>query len=308
MTSRLANVVDRVGGGPRIRRFVSSAPAPRRAHADSTRPTISVITISYNQASFVGQTIYSLANQDYQAVEHILLDGGSTDGTLAVLEANSGLLSRWDSRPDDGPADALNRGFDMASGEILGYVNSDDILLPGALATVAREFEAAPEVDVIFGDAVLLDANTRVLRPLCSDDWSTSEFVKGRVVIVQPAMFIRRRALPHTPVFNVANRSCWDGELVAQLAHSGAVFRHIHGKLAGFRVHGGSISGSKRLESIYVADRREIARKYFAEGGLTAADERPRARVLATRVRAFGRRAYGYMSGVLSTGTWRRAV
>jgi hypothetical protein len=162
---------------------------------------------------------------------------------------------------------------------------------------------------VIFGDGVLLDENTRVLRPLYSDEWSTAGFADGRVVIVQPAMFIRRRALTHSPLFNIANHSCWDAELVAQLASSGAVFRHISTKLAGFRVHSGSISGSKRLESMYAADRLEIGRKYFAVGGGHVNGRGPRARLLAARApRALLRKIYGYLSGVVSTGTWRRAV
>ena len=126
-------------------------------HPPRPAPTISVVTPSFGQGRFVERTLYSVLSQDYPAVEYIVQDGGSTDETPGILHRYDHLLAGWASEPDDGHADALNRGFRRTSGEIMAFLNSDDLLLPGSLAYVAGHFAANPGVDVVYGHRILID-------------------------------------------------------------------------------------------------------------------------------------------------------
>lgn len=125
-------------------------------------PLISVITPSYNQASFVEQLMDSLIEQDYPNIEHIVVDGGSTDGTLKLLEEYEDKYRlRWVSEPDDGIPDALNKGIEMAEGEWIGFQSSDDYYLPGAFSYFEKVINS--EVDVIYGDQLFVDADDEVI-------------------------------------------------------------------------------------------------------------------------------------------------
>jgi glycosyltransferase involved in cell wall biosynthesis len=110
------------------------------------RPTITLVTPSYNQAAFLEQTLRSVIDQRYPALEYIVIDGGSSDGSVDILKAFADHLAYWVSEPDEGQADAINKGFARASGDILGWLNSDDILLPGTLQAVADLFTEYPEI------------------------------------------------------------------------------------------------------------------------------------------------------------------
>lgn len=113
-------------------------------------PRISIITPSYMQGRYVERTVRSVLLQDYPNLEYIVLDGGSTDETLDVLEPYVERMSHFYSGPDGGQADAIRRGFDMATGEILGYLNSDDLLTPGSLRFIAAFFQQNPDVDAVY--------------------------------------------------------------------------------------------------------------------------------------------------------------
>src|SRR5262249_47748856 len=120
-------------------------------------PVISVVTPSYNHARFLERTMRSVLDQGYPRLEYIVQDGASRDGTAALLERCRGALAHCESCPDSGQANAINRGFRHATGEILAYLNSDDLLLPGSLAYVANFFRRHPEVDVIYGHRVIVN-------------------------------------------------------------------------------------------------------------------------------------------------------
>jgi len=125
---------------------------------------ISVITPSYNHAKFLGRTIESVRTQrrDFE-LEHIVVDGGSTDGTLDVLRG-LGSTVRWISEPDEGQSDALNKGIAMATGEIIGWLNSDDVYEPDALETVARIFASEPQTQWLYGKVRIIDAGDQEIR------------------------------------------------------------------------------------------------------------------------------------------------
>ena len=122
---------------------------------------ITIVTPSFQQGRFLERTIYSILSQQYPRLEYVVQDGGSTDGTVDVLQRFEPLLTRWVSEPDDGQTDAINRGFRGTTGELMAWVNSDDLLLPGCLAYVARFLVEHPEVDVVYGYRLMIDEDDR---------------------------------------------------------------------------------------------------------------------------------------------------
>lgn len=124
-------------------------------------PLISIITPSYNQGQFIEETIRSVLDQKYPRLEYIVQDGGSDDGTTEILERWSDRIHHWESRPDNGHGHAVNLGFENSSGELMAFLNSDDLLLPGSLAYCARYLQKHPDVDYVYGHRVLVDANSQ---------------------------------------------------------------------------------------------------------------------------------------------------
>ena len=156
-------------------------------------PLISIVTPSFNQAEYIADTINSVLEQGYPKLEYIVQDGGSQDDTVKVLDELSGSLAHWESAPDGGQANAVNLGMRRATGEILAWLNSDDLLLPGSLAYVAGYFERHPEVDVVYGNRMLIDSQGRdigrwVMPP--HDD----ETLRWADYVPQETLFWRRKA------------------------------------------------------------------------------------------------------------------
>lgn len=204
---------------------------------------ISVVTISYNQARFLGECIDSVLGQEHEDVEYIIVDPGSTDGSREIIEAY-GDRATCIFEPDAGPADGLNKGFALATGEVFGFVNSDDKLLPGALRSVARSFESRPDVDVITGCGYFIDADGHWQRRIVPSKFTPWLCAHGAVTVFQQGTFFRRASFESVKGFNSENRIAWDGELFLDMALSGAHFARISDDLALFRIHGSSITGS----------------------------------------------------------------
>ncbi len=162
------------------------------------QPLVSIITPSYNQASFVEETILSVARQDYPSVEHVIVDGGSTDGSVEIIRTYAQRYPdriRWVSEPDEGHADGINKGFRISRGQIIAWLNSDDAyLFRSTLSEVVDTFSRMPEADVVYGDAVLIDKDNRLLRVLCAPSFNYSWLLRG-CRILQPAAFWRRRVI-----------------------------------------------------------------------------------------------------------------
>jgi glycosyltransferase involved in cell wall biosynthesis len=126
-------------------------------------PRITVVTPSFNQGEFIEATLRSVLDQDYPRLEYIVIDGGSTDGSVEIIERYAPKLTYWHSRKDAGQADALATGFEMATGEILCWLNSDDILLPGALLQIARIFVSNPNIGFVYGNRKVIDKDGSVI-------------------------------------------------------------------------------------------------------------------------------------------------
>ncbi len=155
-------------------------------------PTISIVTCSYQQARFLDATMRSVLEQQPAGVEYIVIDGGSADGSVDIIKSHAPLLHYWVSERDRGQTDALIKGFGHATGEIQGWLCSDDLLLPGALETVCRFFAEHPEVDAAYGDSLWIDAEGRYLRPKKEMAFSRFALLFDHNYISQPSMFWRR--------------------------------------------------------------------------------------------------------------------
>lgn len=238
---------------------------------DIIYPRITVVTPSFNQASFLPRTIESVLNQQYPNLEYIIMDGGSTDESVAVINRYQDQLAYWVSGPDGGAANALNTAFQRATGDIFAYLNSDDELIPGALFQVAHYFMENPKTTIVYGDLAFVDAEGNPVRYPRSTIYKPT-FMPRRMMasgintIPQQSAFWRRTIFEQVGGFNAKNFTCWDGEFFTDAAIAGAVFRYMPLTLARFRIHGSSISGSGRLTVQYRKDRAEYMKKYSLAG------------------------------------------
>ena len=224
-------------------------------------PRISIVTLSYNQGEFIEEAIRSVLLQRYPNLEYIVIDGGSTDGSVEIIKRYEHELAYWSSKPDGSPAAGLNKGFQHATGEILGFLNSDDFYLPGSLHKVGVFFRTHSAVDVLYGDGYMTEESGRMREPIFSDIWNLWRMAYGTSVIVQPATFFRRKAFQKTNGLSEELSSCWDAGLWADLALSGATFDYANDFLGVFRLHSESITGSGRLGHHSSRDENAIFNK-----------------------------------------------
>lgn len=153
---------------------------------------ISMVTCSYQQGKYLDATIRSILDQQYPNLEYFVVDGGSRDQSVEVIQRHQDKLTAWVSEKDRGQTHALAKGFAQAKGDILGWLCSDDILLPGALQKVAAYFEAHPEVDFIYGNALWIDAQGGYIRPKKEMPWNRFIFMFDHNYLAQPSCFWRR--------------------------------------------------------------------------------------------------------------------
>ncbi len=200
----------------------------------SRQPLVSVITPCLNAARFIEETVTSVLAQDYPCVEYLVMDGGSTDETLQILHKYRDRL-RLESQPDRGTADALNRGFGMAKGEILAWLSADDTYFPGAVSEAVRSLAAHPDAGVVYGEGVWVDAEGKALRR-----YPTRAFDPGLLAaecfICQPAAFFRRECLHKAGGLDPSLQVSFDYELWMRMAKV-CRFQHADRCLATSRLH-----------------------------------------------------------------------
>lgn len=178
-------------------------------------PLVSIITPSLNQGRFIRQTIESVLSQDYPRLEYLVMDGGSTDETLDILRGYSTRLI-WRSAPDLGQADAVNSGFRLAKGEILGWLNSDDTYQPGAVSAAVEHLTAHPETAVVYGDAHYIDERNEVIGIYPTEDFDLDRLAQA-CLICQPAAFCRRSAIEAIGGLDATLQYCMDYDLWIRL-------------------------------------------------------------------------------------------
>jgi glycosyltransferase involved in cell wall biosynthesis len=200
-------------------------------------PVVSIVTPSFNHGAFLERTMRSVLDQAYSRLEYIVQDGGSHDETRIILERYRSRLHRVVSAPDGGQTNALNLGFAHASGDILAYLNSDDLLLPGTLSYVARYFQNHPEVDVVYGHRVFINAEDQEVRRWVLPPHSNSMLVWADYV-PQETMFWRRRIWERIGArFDESFNFAMDWDLLLRFRQAGAKVVRLPRFLGAFRVH-----------------------------------------------------------------------
>lgn len=200
-------------------------------------PVFSILTPSLNQARYLADALSSVRNQEQVRSEHIVIDGGSDDGTPGILESARGTI-RHVMEPDDGQSDALNKGLALARGKIVGWLNADDFYLPGALAAVERAFALNPDVQVVYGDAVVVNESGCVIRGLQQHGFDYGTLLYYGCYIPSTATFFRSDLVESRLLhFDTTLHFTMDYELFLRLAAAGVQFAHLPCDLAAFRWH-----------------------------------------------------------------------
>ena len=198
---------------------------------------VSIVTPSFNQARFLERTIQSVLNQDYPHIEYMVIDGGSTDGSQAIIKKYADKLAYWVSEKDLGQTDAINKGFARAKGDILAWLNSDDTYNPGAVSEAAAYLKANPDVGLVYGDGNFIDENDEIIGKFPARQTSYQLLRQGYVHVTQQSAFFRKRTWdkvgPLDPTFYFA----MDYDLWVRIAtHSPIVY--LQRTWANFRLHG----------------------------------------------------------------------
>jgi hypothetical protein len=198
-------------------------------------PRVSIVTPSFNQAPFLENTILSVLGQDYAPIEYFIIDGASTDGSQQLIRRYAGRLAGWRSEADRGQADALRKGFALATGEIFAWVNSDDMLAPGAVAQAVAALQAHPEAGLVYGNAASMDADGRPLNDMRFSQYRLADLAAFQI-ICQPAVFMRRQAYEQAGGLDPGYHFLLDHHLWLRIAASWPI-RHVDALWAFARQH-----------------------------------------------------------------------
>jgi len=233
-------------------------------------PRLSIITPSFNQAPFLEATLRSVLDQGYPNLEYLVIDGGSTDGSVEIIRRYADRLAYWVSEPDSGQAHAINKGLARATGEIVAWINSDDTYLPGAFRAQVGYLCAHPEVDVVYGDCVYTNAEGEILHTALARPFSWIELLRFTIPR-QPTVFLRSTALKRAGELDHSYHFAMDAEYWLRLHAVGAHFAYNPQSIATYRLHGSSktVAGVERMH----ADCERLIASYApfsAKGGLLA--------------------------------------
>jgi glycosyltransferase involved in cell wall biosynthesis len=231
--------------------------------ASSPRPIVSLVTPSFQQGAYLRCCVESVLGQDTPQLEYLVSDGGSTDGSIAVLESFGNRL-RWTSRPDGGQADAINAGLRQARGEIVGFLNSDDWLEPGAVASAVATLVAHPEVDVVYGRASIVDEFGARLREFPTQPFDP-EILVQHCFISQPAAFWRRSLHQRFGYFSPEFDHTLDYEFWIRMMAGGGRFLHVPENWACAREH--AAAKTRRLRGEIFRQIRDLQLRHLGYCG-----------------------------------------
>lgn len=197
-------------------------------------PLVSIVTPSYQQGQFIRETIESVLSQDYPRIEYLIMDGGSTDDTLSILKSYGDRLV-WVSEPDRGQAQAINKGWRCAKGEILAWLNSDDIYQPGAVRTAVDHLMRNPRIGMVYGEGFLIDESGRHIDRYPTDPFDPDRFFE-RCGICQPTVFVRRAVIEDVGYVDETLNFCIDYDLWTRISKKHTV-AYLPQYLAKSRLH-----------------------------------------------------------------------
>lgn len=235
----------------------------------SDLPRITLITPSFNQAAYLEETIRSVLLQRYPDLEYIIVDGGSDDGSVDIIRKYSPWISWWISEPDNGQSEAINRGFRRSTGEIVGWLCSDDLLRPNALWKVAFEFLSDPQTDVLAGACRLqydCEGGRMLDSPVAASEWEAHPYSDG---IWQPSCFFRKSAVARDYLVDEGLHYCMDRELWCHFVQQQRVWRRSEEVLSHYRYTGSnkSVVGNAAIvdELVLLFNRHVPACVFLAE-------------------------------------------
>lgn len=204
-------------------------------------PRISIVTPSYNQADFLEETLRSVLLQGYPSLEYVVVDGGSDDGSVDIIEKYAPWLDRWESTPDRGQSHALNKGFEWVDGTIYAWLNSDDIYYPGALAAVVRGFDREPDAGAVVGEGDRVHLDGTVFHTASPDALGYEAFLEWEANhFMQPACFFRREAWAAAGPLREDLYYCMDLDLWLRMTEAGVRFVRVDERLASAKSHLGA--------------------------------------------------------------------
>jgi len=218
-------------------------------------PRVSIVTPSYNQGEFIEKTIRSVLLQGYPNLEYIVVDGGSTDKSVEIIRRYEPWLAFWVSEPDRGQAHAINKGWKRAQGEIISYLNSDDVLAPKALRMVTRAFLKDPETALVYGDCNLVDARGQFIQTLRSQPYNRAGLLLGNY-IHQPSAFLGRTALERIGLLDETYHMTMDYDYWVRTALDGLGMTHLPEVLSQARLAAGTKTCS--LATRYLGDTLRV--------------------------------------------------
>lgn len=184
----------------------------------SDHPLVSIVTPSYNQARFLEATLRSVQEQEYPNIEYLVVDGASTDNSVEIIRKYADKITWWVSEKDSGQSEAINKGLRRARGEIVGWLNSDDVYLPGAVSAAVAAFRSSPGAAVVYGDALAIDADGKPFNVMRARQYSLVDLMAFNI-ICQPAAFMRCSVLEQVEYLNPAYHLLMDNLLWMSMAH-----------------------------------------------------------------------------------------
>lgn len=227
----------------------------------ASNPLVSIITQVLNGSKYLEACIQSVLNQDYPYIEHIFIDGDSTDGTLNILakyrDKYPGRI-RFISEPDKGAGDAWNKGLRMAKGEIFGWLGSDDMSEPGAMRAVVEFFTSHSDAYFVFGECNIINERGEIISESRSKDFNLEEIINKGCYVATPSSFYRREVIEKVGSYDTR------GNDLDFLIRAGKIFKiyRIEKKLSNFRKHENSQTGSRKTHKMWLRDDCIVSRRY----------------------------------------------
>jgi len=228
---------------------------------DEKLPLVSIVTPSFNQGQYIEETIRSVLLQRYPNLEYIVVDGGSKDNSVEIIQKYEKWLAHFVSESDQGQANAINKGWQGSTGQILAWINSDDIYLPGTLKKVSTLFYEHPQVDFIFSHCLVINEKGRIINMIQGKDPEKFEILSWRNFIPQPTVFFRKKVLQSTGYLNEKLNLSMDFDYWRRISKSHKM-KLINDIFACFRLHNESKT-SLQLKQF----RKESKRSFFTHGG-----------------------------------------